>query len=475
MCFCGPAGPASSSSALQGVRLRIASFSPPTRRRPPARRIVASSGECPERIAVIGGGLAGLATTHHILNSTERVARKRGGDSSRIHVTVFDPAAPGTSVGASAVAAGLLHPFTPRVKKKVWQAEKGMDAAIALIEKAQKFAERPLIRHSGILRLAMTSQQVDDFRVARNRFPRELDLLSSTVLVGKLPDPPLNKRGVLHNQGAVVNTPAYLKALWAACASSGRASWSQERVGAFEDLLPDFDSVIVCAGAATRAVSNMASLPILPCRGQNIRFRPRHAGTNPPPYPLISGKYIIPDMFSESSGDLIAGATFEYCDDEATPQESLDYASNLLPPDVERAYDELEAPLGQLSPMLCELYDAVDSVAGVRALPPRSSLGSIPIAGEIKGVPDGKSAWLLTALGSRGLLHAAFLGRTVARAAVGGSDVLIPIDARRVPLEYDELVGLHRPESASKLRDRPRNRQGVNREVDVVTERISSQ
>lgn len=459
--FCGPAGPVAAFSTRRGLRLQIASFSPPTRRRPPTRRIVASSGNVPQRIAVVGGGLAGLSTTFHLLNSTERVARKRGGDSSLIHVTVFDPAPQGTSLGASAVAAGLLHPFTPRVKKKAWQALKGMDATLALVEEAQKFAEAPLIQRPGILRFAMTEKQVGDIKVAKNRFPRELDLLSSVDLFRNLPDPPLNKRGVLQKYGALVDTPAYLRALWAACTASGRALWVQERVPAFEDLFSDFDCVILCAGAASKAVSNLAHLPILPCRGQNIRFRPRLSTTRPPPYPLISGKYIIPDVFSETPGDLIAGATFEYCQDDVTERESMDYASNLLAPDVERAYEELEKPLSALSPMLGELYEAVEAVAGVRALPPRSTLGSIPIAGEVKGVPDGKTAWVFTALGSRGLLYSAFLGRTVARAAVGGSDILIPVDARRVPLEFAELAGPHRSDSTLQLQDRPRDNQQV--------------
>jgi glycine/D-amino acid oxidase-like deaminating enzyme len=478
-CFCTLSA-ASAGGALRGtwprllpVKLNIASFSPPTRRRRPNRRIVASTGSVPERIAVIGGGLAGLATAYHLLHSTYRVANKRGVDYQTIRVTVFDPAEPGTSEGASSVAAGLLHPFTPRVKKYAWMADKGMRAALSLIEAAQPFSPTPLVKTPGIIRYALTDKQRADFSQAKRRFMPELDLLSVTRMATLLPDARPNTRGIKYRQGSVVNTPAYLHALWAACDATGRVSWRRERIDAFESLFTEFDSVIVCAGAATRTVSNLASLPINPCRGQNIRYRPRVAPPPPlseslvppasgdvedgenneapavlrdkhdlPEYPVIAGKYLIPDLFNES-GTMLAGATFEYFGrGDHDGKDPLHFASGTAPPDLDYAVSELTEPLSQLSPSLSEHWIPESSQSGVRALPPRSMLGSVPIAGEIKGVPQhDKAAWILTALGSRGLLHHALLGKLVARSAIGGSDVLIPIDARRIPLKYEELAG----------------------------------
>ena len=61
----------------------------------------------PTRIAVMGGGLAGLGTAAHLLLEAEVPLQS-------LHV--FDAMPPGKG-GASAVAAGLLHPFTPRAKE----------------------------------------------------------------------------------------------------------------------------------------------------------------------------------------------------------------------------------------------------------------------------------------------------------------------------------------------------------------------
>ena len=74
------------------------------------------------------------AATAHASSDGGRLARgggrgrhgRPGGDTSAVsarlrrrptpEVTIFDPAAPGTSLGATAVGAGLLHPLSPRGK-----------------------------------------------------------------------------------------------------------------------------------------------------------------------------------------------------------------------------------------------------------------------------------------------------------------------------------------------------------------------
>lgn len=84
-------------------------------------RVKTAVAQLPQRprCAVIGGGFAGLATAYHLAAF--------GSD-----VTVFDPHEVGTG-GASAVAAGLLHPLTPR-GKLIWKGEEGFRAAKDLIE-----------------------------------------------------------------------------------------------------------------------------------------------------------------------------------------------------------------------------------------------------------------------------------------------------------------------------------------------------
>ena len=76
----------------------------------------------PTRVAVVGGGLAGLGTAVHLLSAA---------DSPLTALHVYDAAVPGEG-GASAVAAGLLHPFTPR-SKEIWRGSDGYAASFELL------------------------------------------------------------------------------------------------------------------------------------------------------------------------------------------------------------------------------------------------------------------------------------------------------------------------------------------------------
>lgn len=61
----------------------------------------------PLRVAVIGGGFAGLAASYHLLAAA-------AGSGRAMQLTLYD--AVGLGAGGSGAAAGLLHPYTPRGK-----------------------------------------------------------------------------------------------------------------------------------------------------------------------------------------------------------------------------------------------------------------------------------------------------------------------------------------------------------------------
>ena len=83
------------------------------RRRPANHRKHASLGEGDDapntkanNVAVVGGGLAGLSVSYQLLE------KSRG---TKMQLTIIDKNLPGEG-GASSVAGGLLHPFSPRGK-----------------------------------------------------------------------------------------------------------------------------------------------------------------------------------------------------------------------------------------------------------------------------------------------------------------------------------------------------------------------
>ena len=79
---------------------------------------------------------------------------------------------------------------------------------------------------------------------------------------------------------------------------------------------------------------------------------------------------------------------------------------------------------------------------GVRANPPRSNLGSLPLVGRISAASDDavdaktsekKNWWYVGGLGARGLVYHGMLGAIVAAAALSGDDARVPPELRFDP------------------------------------------
>lgn len=68
---------------------------------------------------------------------------------------------------------------------------------------------------------------------------------------------------------------------------------------------------------------------------------------------------------------------------------------------------------------------------GVRALPPRTPYGSIPLAGRVQDGGEGQPpCWVLVGLGARGLVYHALLGKWLAAAVRADDPRLLPRQVR---------------------------------------------
>lgn len=375
--------------------------------------------EPPTRIAIVGGGLAGLGTAAHLVSEAQQPLRA-------LHV--YDAHLPGEG-GASAVAAGLLHPFT-RGGRQIHQGVPGYEAAVELVRRVEHLSGA-CSRASGLLRLALSEEQSEELQTA---------VSGGAVAAASS----LHQRWLTHDEvsaraGAAVggtgaayapaalslDVPKYLRGLWALCeAGSGEAQWRLGEVHSLAPLLRDYDAVVVALGARATTLRGCESLPLTACRGQNLVLS-NEGGLQAP---LISGKYVLP--VGDGGARLLAGATFEY--DPA-----------------DRVHRSAEQPAAEaaLRPALRRLHPAIDAErvvgcqAGVRALPPRSHRGYFPIAGRLgRGGDAGDGGWLLGGLGSRGLIYHALLGRAMARAVLRGDEAELPEHTRRVQSALDACV-----------------------------------
>ena len=98
--------------------------------------------------------------------------------------------------------------------------------------------------------------------------------------------------------------------------------------------------------------------------------------------------------------------------------------------DVLAALDELLPPAQASLPALAA--STVRCVKwGVRALPPRTQLGALPLLGRVLAArtaeqPGSAPTWVLVGLGARGLVYHALLAEQLANAVLTGEDGALP-------------------------------------------------
>ena len=144
-------------------------------------------------------------------------------------------------------------------------------------------------------------------------------------------------------------------------------------------------------------------------------------GAPPLEVALTGAIYVLPVR-----GVLVCGGTYEPTQD----------AAQLDPPSVDFAEAALRPALLQLYPPASRLGPPRRARAGVRALPPRSSAGAIPLAGRAHAA--GSNVWFVCGMGSRGLLYHALVARWLVRAALADDPACIPTELRRG--EFSELL-----------------------------------
>lgn len=419
-----------------------------------------------ERIAIIGGGLAGLGTAVSLLDGGARV------------VHVYDAeATPGTG-GASAVAAGLLHPFRPN-GREIWLGRNGFEATSALVERCEGLIGARLSGREGLLRLALDADQAGELQLAVCASAESHGPLEQTwwtreqVQAAHAGTAALG--GAFAPSALSLDTPAYLKALWKLCeaigaeTAGGEVRWRAKRLSSLAELHAaaaaageaPYDAVVVANGYGATELTELRGLAsaktLRPCRGQNLLLAQRPEAPDALRVPLISGEYVVP---VDGGRRLLAGATHEYDPPERVYRPADETAACAL---LLTGLVAMHAPLATAR--------IVGVQAGVRSLPPRSHLGYAPIAGRLPplGAAAGPGAaheadatksgatksgatksskaataaapgvaraatWLFGGLGSRGLIYHALLGARVAEAVMADDEGRLPEHMRRLDL-----------------------------------------
>ena len=323
-------------------------------------------------IAIIGAGFCGLAVAWHLLNHIPAFPN--------LKVHLFDSKEIGQ--GTSGIAAGLLHPFVGAHAKLNWRGQEGFQATQELLKISSLALGRPIIaKDQGILRLALCDMQENDFQFCAKKFPIEtqwLDAASSQALApGCAPAP-----GLWIKQGLTIYSSLYLKGLWQACVQRG-ARFEQRSVDSLKDM-QNFDITIVTTGAESLQLPELSSLPLKMVKGQVLELAwPKHL---PPLTCALNSQIYV--LMTESRTSCLVGATYEkgyqeaVIDIEIAQKQILPKAFDLFPP----LKDEL----------------ILNCYAGMRAVAPQHRSMVLRFS---------SSQWILTGMGSKGLLYHALFAR----------------------------------------------------------------
>ena len=452
-------------SSTFSARARARTRASARRKRGASRGVAARASADVVRVAVVGGGFAGVAAAFRTLE--EANARGRA-----VELTLID--ARGVGGGASGVAAGLLHPYTPR-GRTIWRGEEGAARARRLLDAAaraedamdamtvercddadggwrddagrntgERRGER-VASAPGIVRPARSAKQGRDFAANARRGDDDDDDASFAVkcvttdeVLAMCPGLEFTSDvveaerrgeacagGMFVPNGVVVDAPRYLTALWDACAilasrgaAGTRATLRIAEVDDVKALLDEFDQVALCCGAGVAALFDFETIPVSLQGGHVLELKPEGLRVG-----ILGTTYVAP------LGDARAmiGPTKEY---DATPE---DCARSGVVDDVDdersaRAISELRE-LGARAYPPCANWEFLRLKYGVRANPPRTPAGALPLAGSVD--VDGRRCWFAAGLGARGLIYHGLLADWLSSAILDDDINAIPVDVRR--------------------------------------------
>lgn len=316
------------------------------------------------RIAVIGAGFAGLALSWYLFHFFPKC-----------QLTVFDEK--GVGGGASGVATGLIHPYVGEEGKRSLQGTEALCLTHELIDAVEK-QEGPLI----ISR-----------RIVRSIFTKEQDLLFSSH-IDRYGDVQKEGEGrYLISSGVVIDPRRYLEGLWAAIERKGGRLICQQ-VKEVGDL-SSFDAIVLAAGAGISSFPEGEGIKVNRLKGQVLTCRLQ--SLTPLHEARIGKGYIVP---LKDQMTCHVGSTYER---RATSMEpNLKEASIKIFDKVSHFFPGIK----ELQPLSCQ--------AGMRVC----RIGHYaPMIGKVT-----PKVWVLTGLGSRGLLYHAYLGKMGAEAILANDD-----------------------------------------------------
>ncbi|KAI7728546.1 hypothetical protein M8C21_001064 [Ambrosia artemisiifolia] len=384
------------------------------------------------RYAVLGAGFAGLSVAWHLL--------ERSATDLHVHVDVLDEV--GIGGGASGVAGGLLHPYSPKVKP-LWMAAKCWEETLRLIRIAETHSgvvdqnsDVFIARRKGILRpvVSLKNMSVMNDNAQNSLASCRIQSINEDAARSLVPNISVPLDLAFFMPGAVnIHPQGYLEALYLACETLAKEmssvglgkkeiNFHKRSIGNLLELEGEYDAVIVCLGARSTFLPELSGkLPLRTCRGIIAHLR---LPDNTREEFLEHSPSILSDAWIaiQNPRSLYLGSTWEW--------QSCNHSQNVSAEEASKALEELIPKASSVYPNISKwAFDGAR--AGLRAMPPLTGKGSLPLLGQIDdliGQTHKSKFWLFSGLGSRGLLYHAWLGKLMAQAVISCNEDVIPFE-----------------------------------------------
>ncbi|KAF8698024.1 hypothetical protein HU200_035532 [Digitaria exilis] len=378
-------------------------------------------GRRPLRYAVLGAGFAGLSVAWHLLK-----------------VILLSPSS------SSLTFFRHEYEFSVTAAKLLWRGAEFWKESMDLLRSAEEAngtagsdttsQDDNLIWRRGIVR-PPTSEKAADILLENAQSCLEscsLQVLDSGAAQRLIPGLCVPFDFAVYMPLALnINPKKYLQALFSACQNLAdeASSLSREQkelklykqhVGSLHQLAGDYDSVIICLGAKARSLPELANkLPLRTCRGVITEFQlpsdtVEEYGNQSPS--ILSDAW----MAFQGPRTVSIGSTWQW--------KSENYSSTVSDEEALTAKDELLPKASGVYPGISK-WDFVHARAGIRAMPPLTINGSLPLLGcldEMVGKKSNCNFWLVGGLGARGLLYHGLVGKLTAKAAISCDENVIP-------------------------------------------------
>ncbi|MCB1085358.1 MAG: FAD-binding oxidoreductase [Chlamydiia bacterium] len=316
-----------------------------------------------KKVAIIGTGFSGLSLAYHLL--------KLGAD-----VTLFD--GKGIGGGASGIASGLLHPYPGERAFLSWKGQEGLQETRDLL----KLVGNHVFKETGILRLAVTERQRKAFE-ERAKEQEDCEWWDEErchdFLKGSHYLP-----GLFIRSGITVHARSYLEGLWKKCAELGGIF--QKREVQLLDL-SEFEVIALAAGGGIRRFREAKKLGIKWNKGQILLCKK--------PF------YMKEEVSVIGKGYLAMGAEENRCFLGSTYEHEYVTES----PCMGTATDLIFGQISQFLPSYAS-FEVEGCHAEIRVA---NKKGYHPLVGKLE-----EGLYVMTGMGSRGLLYHAYLGKRLA-------------------------------------------------------------